>query len=73
MKKIDRVAILEGLKELLRTATIAVIPLVISGLQEGKVEWRAIGISAVIVMLSGIDKWLHKKEIETPLDFKFIK
>ena len=73
MKKIDKVALLEGLKELVRTALIATVPLLISGLEAGKVDWRIIGIAGVIALLRAIDKWAHSKDIETPLDLKWIK
>jgi len=52
----------EGLKEVLRTSMMALIPVVILSLQEGEVDWRLIGISAAIALLSGVDKWLHKLE-----------
>jgi len=51
----------EGLKEVLRTSIMALIPVVILSLQEGEVDWRLIGISAAIALLSGVDKWLHKE------------
>jgi hypothetical protein len=56
-------ALIEGLKELLRTAMMAVVPLVISALSSGdhSIDWRAIAIAGVIALLSGVDKWLHKE------------
>ena len=50
----------EGLKEVLRTSLMALIPVVILSLQQGNVDWKAIGIAATIALLSGVDKWLHK-------------
>lgn len=70
MKKLDKEALLEGFKELIRTAILACIPLVISGLQAGTVDWRAVGIAGAIAFLSGLDKWGHEKGVETPLDLK---
>jgi len=70
MKKLDKQAILEGLKELIRTCLMAFIPLIIVGLQSNTLDWKAIGISAAIAFLSGIDRILHEKKIETPLDLK---
>ncbi len=53
----------EGIKELLRTALMAVIPLVIISLQDGQIiDWKAITIAGLIAILSGIDKWLHKED-----------
>jgi hypothetical protein len=54
--------IIEGLKQAGRVALIAVIPLVIAGLQAGSVDWKAVAIAAGIAFLAGIDKWLHKAE-----------
>ena len=73
MKKIDKTAIIEGIKQSIRIVLIAIIPLVIAGLQSDQLNGRAILIAGVIALLSGIDKGLHEKKIETPLDLKFIK
>lgn len=71
MKKLDKVALLEGIKELIRTSLIAVVPIVIAQLQKGDgIQWQVIGVAALIAILSGIDKWLHTKDIQTPLDLK---
>ena len=55
--------ITEGVKEVLRTAVIAAIPLVISQLQLNQIDWRAIAIAVAIAILSGLDKFLHKSEM----------
>jgi hypothetical protein len=55
-------AIIEGLKQLGRVALFAVLPLLISGLQAGVVDLRAVAIAGAIAILSGIDKWLHKAD-----------
>ena len=70
MKKLDQNALVEGLKELVRTGLIAVIPLVIDGLMAEVVNWRAVGIAGAIALLRAVDKWAHQKDIETPLDLK---
>lgn len=54
--------IIEGAKQLLRVALVAVIPLVISGLQTNSIDWRSIVIAGIIAVLMGVDKWLHKNE-----------
>lgn len=58
----DKTAIIEGLKQLARVALLAVIPLVISGLQSDSLDWRGILVAGVIAILMGIDKGLHKSE-----------
>lgn len=52
----------EGLKQLLRVALVAVIPLVISGLQTNSIDWRSIVIAGIIAVLMGVDKFLHKND-----------
>jgi hypothetical protein len=52
----------EGLKQLLRVALVAVIPLVISGLQTNSIDWRSIVIAGIIAVLMGVDKGLHKAD-----------
>lgn len=68
MKKLDQHALIEGLKELMRTGFIAVIPLVIDGLTAGVVNWRVIGIAGAIAVLRAFDKWLHEKDVRSPLE-----
>jgi len=53
----------EGVKEILRTAMIAVIPLLIVGFQSWSFDWKAIVVAGAIALLSGIDKWHHKKDV----------
>lgn len=53
-------AVIEGIKEILRTAIMSVIPLAILDIQQGKFNWKTWGIAGIISILSGIDKWLHK-------------
>jgi hypothetical protein len=55
--------IIEGAKQLLRVALVAVIPLVISGLQTNSIDWRSIVIAGIIAVLMGLDKFLHKSEV----------
>ena len=60
MNKFNKTALLEGLKELLRTSIMAVIPTIILDLQSQKFTWQVWAMAFVIALLSGIDKWLHK-------------
>ena len=55
--------IIEGAKQLLRVALVAVIPLVISGLQTNSIDWRSIVIAGIIAVLMGLDKFLHESEV----------
>jgi hypothetical protein len=50
----------EAVKELFRVIAIAVIPVVIDSLQQGKVDYRTLLVVAVIAGLKSIDKYLHK-------------
>lgn len=57
-------ALKEGLKELVRVllaSAIVVVPLVIQHLEaSGAVDWKAIGLAALIAALKAVDKLLHK-------------
>lgn len=66
-------ALVEALKELVRTGLIAVIPVLIDGLTAGVVDLRLAGIAGAIAVLRAVDKWLHEKDIKTPLDMEWIK
>ncbi len=55
-----------GLKELLRTALFAVIPLLISQLQLGKIEIQTVVVAGAIAILSGLSEWLHKDAMNQP-------
>ncbi len=55
-------ALKEGALQLARVALVAVIPLVISGLQSNSIDWRAILVAAAIAILMGVDKFLHKSD-----------
>jgi hypothetical protein len=69
--------IIEGVKQLLRIALIAVLPLIISDLSSQSFNWKAWLIAGVIAILSGIDKLLHeadsKNEVTKLLELKSIK
>lgn len=52
----------EGVKEIIRTSMMAVIPLAIIQLQSGSVDYKLLLVAGLIALLSGIDKFLHKKE-----------
>ncbi len=60
----------ETLKEFLRVAIIAAIPVLIDGLTAGLVDWRLAGIAAAIAALRALDKFLHESDVSTPLDLR---
>ena len=81
MKKIDKKAILEGLKELIRTAVLGLISYLLTGqalqalltsLFGAKLDPMQIAaVTGVLTsVLKGLDKWLHEKDVESPLDLK---
>ena len=52
----------EAAKEILRTALMSVIPLVVVDLQSNTFHWQTWAIAVVVSILSGLDKWLHVKD-----------
>jgi hypothetical protein len=64
---------IEGLKEILRTGLITVIPVIIDSVEKQQIDWRVILVAFVISVLRGIDKFIHESKITTPLDLRFIK
>jgi hypothetical protein len=84
MKKIDKKALLEALKEAIRVGLIAIVSylsseVVIDGIVVALVgdslslNVRLMGIGLIMSGLRALDKFLHVKKVETPLDMKFIK
>lgn len=53
-------AIIEALKELLRVVLIAILPILISSLESGKIDYKIILVTAAIALLRAIDKMLHE-------------
>lgn len=51
--------LLEAVKEAGRIALLAIIPVAIEQLSEGKFEWRAILVVGVIAVLRAVDKFMH--------------
>lgn len=50
----------EALKEGLRVVVLAIIPVVILGLENGNFNLKALGIVAVVAFLRFIDSYLHE-------------
>jgi len=68
--------LIKGVLEFLRIIVIAVIPVLVSSLEKGAVDLKAIAIVGVIAGLKAIDKLLHEvgveKEEETGVPSEFI-
>jgi hypothetical protein len=69
-------ALKKALLELGRVVIIAVLPIIITSVEQGKIDWKVIGIAAIIATLKGIDKFIHEigvaKEEETGEPSKYI-
>lgn len=63
-------AIVEGIKELVRTGVLAVIPVIIDGLATGEVNYKLAVTAGAIAVLRAIDKWLHASDVKSPLDLR---
>lgn len=58
----NKTALIEGIKEIVRVALIAALPLLITGLESGSLDWRLVATAAVIAVLKGVDKFVHKND-----------
>ena len=57
----------EALKEGLRVAVLAVIPILISGFQQAEgFDWRLVIVTGVVAFLRFVDSWLHEVNKEQP-------
>jgi hypothetical protein len=65
--------ILSGVRETLRTAIIAAIPIAIVQLQSPQADWGVLWLAVVIGLLRGMEKWAHSKDVKTGLSFDMIK
>lgn len=54
--------ILEAVKEFIRVVLLAVIPVVYLSLEQGNVDWKAVSLVAVVAILRGVEKMLHKMD-----------
>ena len=57
-------AIIEGVKQLCRNALVAVLPIIITGINSDtgafSINWQVVFATAVVAVLMGIDKYVHK-------------
>jgi len=60
----------EAVKELLRIAILASAAVLVDGLQKGHVDWKLVGVSALIAVIKAIDKYFHKSGVEKGI-FRF--
>jgi len=58
--KLKKEAIVSGLFEMGRIAAVAALPIIISQLQAGKIDWRTIIVVIVLAILKAIDKAIHE-------------
>jgi len=52
--------LIDATTELLRVMVLAVIPVLITSLEKQAIDWRVIGVVAIIAGLRWLDKFLHK-------------
>ena len=50
---------IEAGKEGLRVTLIAAVPILIDGVGKGVVDWKLVGMAAIVAALRFIDSWLH--------------
>jgi hypothetical protein len=53
------VPIIESLKELGRVAVIAMIPILIDGVSQNRIDWRIVAGAGMIAVLRALDKLAH--------------
>lgn len=59
--------LIESGKEFLRVVVLAILPVLISGIQENLLDWRLIATVAAVAGLRFIDSALHEYNKEQPL------
>lgn len=52
--------LIDATAELARVMVLAVIPVLIASLKNDSIDWRVIGVVALIAGLKWVDKFLHK-------------
>lgn len=63
MVKQNREALVEAVKEFIRTTLLAAIPVVIEGLSAGRINYTLILISVLTAVLRALDSGLHDSTI----------
>lgn len=60
MSKVNIEPLKEGIKEAVRLSMIATLPVVISQLGQGAIDYRAIAIIGIIAVLRGVEKYFYE-------------
>lgn len=63
-----KTALINALKELLRVILLAVIPVLITSVEDGSLNWKVVGTVAILAALRFADKLLHEYGKETKKD-----
>ena len=53
----------ESIKEGLRVVVLAVIPVIISSVSAGAIDWKLVASAALVAALRGLDSYLHDSGI----------
>lgn len=51
--------LLDALVEGLRVVVLAIVPVLITSLEQGSVDWKVIGVAGALAFLRFVDKWLY--------------
>ena len=62
MKKADKAAILEGLKQGARIFLMGAVPLILVDLKGGEFNFQTWLLAGLVAVLAAVDKGLHKRE-----------
>lgn len=60
--------IIESIKEFFRVIVIAIIPLIISSIEKGVIDWKSIAVVGAIAGLKFLDKLLHEVGVEREIE-----
>lgn len=52
----------EALKELGRVVVLAVLPVVIVALESNAIDWKVVGLTALLAVLKALDKYVHERK-----------
>ena len=62
VKAEQKKALWEAVKEVGRVIVLAIIPVLIAGLEAGDVNLKVLAVIGVVAVLKGIDRMIHKSE-----------
>lgn len=55
-----KTALINALQELARVVLLAIVPVAITGVENGSVDWKVLGTVALLAVLRFVDKLLHE-------------